>query len=92
MTKLIVASATTVVDTLATEIEREGGVADINVEHHITKFATEVISRLCFGSNYTSAEEIFSKLRILGDITSKTGTINALFPFMRFEIPLYIID
>ncbi|KAH7537003.1 hypothetical protein FEM48_Zijuj03G0045800 [Ziziphus jujuba var. spinosa] len=84
MTKLMVESASIVVNLLAAEIEKNGGVADINVEHHTTKFARDVISRLCFGSNYSAGEEIFSKLKVLGDITSKIGTINALFPIMKY--------
>ncbi|KAF3434070.1 hypothetical protein FNV43_RR25173 [Rhamnella rubrinervis] len=89
MTKMIVDSATIVVNLLATQIEREGGVADINVEYHTVKFGRSVISRLCFGSNHSLGEEIFSKFRVLVDITStKAGTINAIFPILRFEILL----
>ncbi|KAH7537006.1 hypothetical protein FEM48_Zijuj03G0046300 [Ziziphus jujuba var. spinosa] len=73
-----------VVDLFAAEIEKNGGVADINIEHHTTKFATNVISRLCFGDNYSAGDEIFSKHKVLGDITSKIGTINALFPLMKY--------
>ena len=88
MTQMIVDSATIVVNLLGAQIEREGGVADINVEYHTNKFVREVIARLCFGSNYFVGEEIFSKLRVLAHITSKIGIINALFPIMRFEILL----
>jgi cytochrome P450 len=85
MTKMMVDSATTVVYLLADQIEREGGVADINVEYHTTKFARDIISRLCFGSNHSLGEEIFSKFRDLLHLSStKANIINALFPILRY--------
>ncbi|KAF3441147.1 hypothetical protein FNV43_RR15058 [Rhamnella rubrinervis] len=82
---MIVDSATIVVNLLATQIERRGGVAGISVEYHTAKFGRSVISKLCFGSNHSLGEEIFSKFRVLVDVTStKAGTINAIFPILRY--------
>ncbi|KAK2975295.1 hypothetical protein RJ640_026803, partial [Escallonia rubra] len=52
-------------------IENQGGVADIKVDEHLRWFAGDVISKACFGSNFSRNGEIFSMLRALQDVTSK---------------------
>ncbi|KAH7515574.1 hypothetical protein FEM48_Zijuj10G0041100 [Ziziphus jujuba var. spinosa] len=62
MTKLMVESVeNTVVKPLISLIDGEGGVADVNVDEHMTNFARDVISRLCFGSNHSEGEGHFLK-------------------------------
>uniref|UniRef100_A0A7N2LHN0 Cytochrome P450 n=1 Tax=Quercus lobata TaxID=97700 RepID=A0A7N2LHN0_QUELO len=49
-------------------IESEGGVADVHVDEYMRSFSEDVISRACFGSNYSKGEEIFSKLNELQEL------------------------
>lgn len=87
MTKLMVESVeTTVVKPLISLIDREGGVADVNVDEYMTNFARDVISRLCFGSNHSEGEGIFLKIDALEEISSKQGPIHSIFPLLRFQI------
>ena len=52
-------------------IENEGGIAVIEIDKDLRSLSADIISRACFGSNYTQGEEIFLKLRDLGKIMSK---------------------
>ncbi|KAL0458977.1 UNVERIFIED_CONTAM: cytochrome [Sesamum latifolium] len=52
-------------------VEREGGLADINIDQDMRSFSGDVISRACFGSSYSKGEEIFMKLRELQEAASK---------------------
>ncbi|CAK9134892.1 unnamed protein product [Ilex paraguariensis] len=71
MTRLITDSAITLVSSWNGLIEAEGGVADIKIDNYLRSFSGDVISRACFGSNYSRGEEIFLRLRALQDIFSK---------------------
>ncbi|KAL1547246.1 cytochrome P450 714C2-like protein [Salvia divinorum] len=55
-----------------------GGIAEIKIDEYMRSFSGDVISRACFGSNFSKGEEIFLKLRALQEVTSKkvfaTGT------------------
>ncbi|GLT72006.1 hypothetical protein SLA2020_439800 [Shorea laevis] len=46
-------------------IESEGGVADVRIDEYLRSFSGDVISRACFGSNYSKWKEIFLKLGAL---------------------------
>ncbi|KAM7501684.1 hypothetical protein LguiB_000588 [Lonicera macranthoides] len=48
----------------------EGGTADVKIDKYMTSFSGDVISRVCFGSNYPKGEEIFSKFKALTAIAS----------------------
>ncbi|XVE75517.1 hypothetical protein DITRI_Ditri12bG0099900 [Diplodiscus trichospermus] len=63
-------SSVTLVDSWNRKIESEGGVADIKIDDYIRSFSGDVISRACFGSNYSKGEEIFLKLGDLKDAMS----------------------
>ena len=54
-----------------TKIEADGGIADIKIDQYMRSFSGDVISKACFGSNYTKGEEIFSRLRALEEAMSK---------------------
>ncbi|KAK2984959.1 hypothetical protein RJ640_006068 [Escallonia rubra] len=69
------------VDTWENMIEDQGGIADIKVDEHLRCFAGDVISRACFGSNFSRNGEIFSTLRALQDVTSK-AVLSANIPGM----------
>ena len=44
------------------KVECGRGIADIKVDEDFHSYAADVLSRACFGSNYTDGEEIFSKI------------------------------
>lgn len=69
---LIADSTFTVLNSWKSRIEAEGtGVADIRIDEYMRSFSGDVISRACFGSNYSRGEEIFLKLRALQEAMSK---------------------
>lgn len=69
-------------------VEEDGGLAEIKIDQYMRSFSGDVISRACFGSNYSKGEEIFLKLRALQEVSSKkllaTGT------GMRYYNPNFI--
>ncbi|CAK9161861.1 unnamed protein product [Ilex paraguariensis] len=71
MTNIITDSTITLLDTWNRMIEAEGGIADIKIDQHMRSFSGDVISRACFGSNYSKGEEIFHRLRTLQEAESK---------------------
>ena len=52
-------------------IENEGGIAVIEIDKDLRILFADIISRACFGSNYTQGEEIFLRLRTLEKIMSR---------------------
>ncbi|KAM1899961.1 hypothetical protein ACFX14_028961 [Malus domestica] len=72
MINLITESTTTLVNSWNSKIETaEGGIAEIKIDSYMRSFSGDVISRACFGSNYSKGEEIFHKLRNLQEAMSK---------------------
>lgn len=64
MIKLIVESSSKLVNSWNEKMDKEGSV-DLRIDEHMRCFSGDVISRACFGSNYSKGEEIFVKLRAL---------------------------
>ncbi|KAL6841427.1 hypothetical protein ACP4OV_028945 [Aristida adscensionis] len=52
-----------------------GGVAELAVDDAIRSFSFDVISRACFGGDYTRGREIFRRLRALSGLMSETSVI-----------------
>ncbi|CAA2979573.1 cytochrome P450 714C2-like [Olea europaea subsp. europaea] len=71
MITLVQGSTITLLNCWDNIVEAEGGLADINVDKHMRSFSGDVISRACFGSNYSKGEEIFLRLRALQEAASK---------------------
>ncbi|CAK9183291.1 unnamed protein product [Ilex paraguariensis] len=82
MTSTMVESSTILVNSWIHRIQSEGGVADIEIYEDIRRLSGEIISRACFGSNYSKGEEIFSKLRALQALVSDKSLLSAI-PGMR---------
>lgn len=58
--------------------------ADIKVDDCLHRFASDVICRACFGSNYSKGREIFFKIRVLEEsVTKRVLSIGGI-PGMRF--------
>ena len=79
---MIMESANTVLESWKSRIEAKGGVADMKIDQDMISFSGDVISRACFGSNYSDGEEIFNKLRALQKITSERILVTGI-PGMR---------
>ena len=86
---LMVESSITLVNSWTNLIESEGGVADVHVDEYMRSFSGDVISRACFGSNYSEGEEIFSKLNELQEFLSKKVFSSGI-PVLRFYFYLFI--
>ncbi|KAL4600212.1 hypothetical protein ACB092_11G182000 [Castanea dentata] len=71
MVNLMVDSTTSMLRSWESRIENEGGIADIKIKEHLRSLSADIISRACFGSNYSQGEEIFLKLNTLQGIMSK---------------------
>lgn len=71
MLKLMVDSTTSMVKSWESIIESEGGIAEIRVDKYMQSLAADVISRACFGSNYSRGQEIFLKFESLVQLMSK---------------------
>ncbi|KAL2486205.1 Cytochrome [Abeliophyllum distichum] len=71
MITMIQESTITLLNSWNDIVESEGGLADINIDKHMRSFSGDVISRACFGSNYSKGEEIFLRLRALQEAASK---------------------
>lgn len=66
-------------------IEAKCGIADIKIDQHMSSFSGDVISKACFGSNYSRGEEIFIKLRGLQESASKKF-LSIGIPGMRYAV------
>ncbi|XP_027091676.1 cytochrome P450 714C2 [Coffea arabica] len=83
MIKLVQESTMTLINSWNNIIEAKGGIADIKIDQHMRSFSGDVISKACFGRNYSSGEEIFFKLRALQEASSKK-VLSTGIPGMRY--------
>lgn len=82
MVNLIQDSTATMLESWKNIVKAEGGVADIKIDQYMRSFSGDVISRACFGSNFSKGEEIFLKLRALQESASKKILVTGI-PGMR---------
>ncbi|KAL6967891.1 hypothetical protein U1Q18_033700 [Sarracenia purpurea var. burkii] len=73
MMSLVTELAVIMVNSWKSRIEREGGTAEIKIDEEMSSFSGDVISRACFGSNYSKGEEIFKGLRAISNKVLVTG-------------------
>lgn len=71
MINLIQESSAAMVESWKGLVESNGGLAEIKIDEYMRSFSGDVISRACFGSNYSKGEEIFLRLRALQEISSR---------------------
>ncbi|KAK1570481.1 hypothetical protein Q3G72_002610 [Acer saccharum] len=83
MINLITESTMIIVKSLKSRVEKEGGIADIKIDDYMRSFSGDVISRACFGSNYSKGEEIFLKLTALQELMGKIAELLGI-PGMRY--------
>ncbi|XP_057724504.1 cytochrome P450 714C2-like [Arachis stenosperma] len=75
MMTMIGECATSLVNSWDDIIKENGGSANIKVDEYFREFSGDVISRACFGSNYSKGKQIFSKLEALQEILSKNSLL-----------------
>ncbi|KAK2386500.1 cytochrome P450 714C2 [Trifolium repens] len=63
---------------------QNGGVTDINIDEDLKIFSGNVISRACFGSDYSKGEEIFLKLGALQEVGLSWKNLSSVVPGMRY--------
>lgn len=71
----------------------EKGFADIKIDEDLRSLSADIISRACFGSNYSQGKHIFSKLRTLQKLmSSQTIGVPAsrYIQFMKTLLVLYL--
>jgi hypothetical protein len=73
MVNLMLDSTTSMLRTWESRVENEGGVSDIKIDEDLRSLSADILSRACFGSDYTQGEEIFLKLETLQKIMSNTN-------------------
>ncbi|KAK4376151.1 hypothetical protein RND71_006828 [Anisodus tanguticus] len=83
MINLVQDSALTLLSSWNIQIEAQGGTADIKIDADMRSFSGDVISKACFGSNFSKGEEIFFKLRALQEASSKR-VLSTGIPGMRY--------
>ncbi|KAF8407458.1 hypothetical protein HHK36_006591 [Tetracentron sinense] len=83
MVDLMRESTLALLNSWKSRIESEGGTGDINIDESMRSFSGDVISRACFGSNFSKGEEIFSRLRSLQEAMSKKSLTTGV-PGMRY--------
>nr|AYM55636.1 cytochrome p450 [Croton stellatopilosus] len=75
--------ATAMIRRWETQIESNGGVADISVDKDLKIVAADIISKACFGSSYSQGKQIFAKLKTLQESMSKQ---NIFFGIAHFRL------
>ncbi|KAF3445616.1 hypothetical protein FNV43_RR10792 [Rhamnella rubrinervis] len=72
MMSLMVDSTTSILRCWEDKIikSEEKGIADIKIDEDLRSLSADIISRACFGSNYSQGKHIFSKLRALQQLMS----------------------
>lgn len=80
MVHLMLESTTSMLRSWESRIENEG-VADIKVDGDLRSLSADILSKACFGSDYTKGEEIFVKIEILQKMLAKK---NVGVPGLRF--------
>nr|AYV88895.1 cytochrome P450 oxidase CYP714J5 [Polygala tenuifolia] len=73
MVNLMVDSTKALLTLWESMIERKGDTAEIRIDQDLRNLSADIISKACFGSNYIHGKEIFTSLRNLQNIMSKTS-------------------
>ncbi|KAF8007886.1 hypothetical protein BT93_K1778 [Corymbia citriodora subsp. variegata] len=71
MVDMMVESIVSMLEKWESHMEEAGGVASVRIDEDFKSLSAEMISKVCFGSNYAVGNEIFSKMLVLQDLLSK---------------------
>uniref|UniRef100_A0A8R7U4N1 Secologanin synthase n=1 Tax=Triticum urartu TaxID=4572 RepID=A0A8R7U4N1_TRIUA len=78
MIELIVGASVPLLEAWESMLDDAGGSKEIDVDGYLRNFSADVIARACFGSDFTTGEEIFHKLRQLQKAISQQDTLIGL--------------
>jgi hypothetical protein len=78
MIGLMVEASVPLLEAWESMLDNSGGIREIDVDGYMRNFSADVIARACFGSDFTTCEEIFSKLRQLQKAISQQDTLVGL--------------
>nr|ASB17945.1 cytochrome P450 CYP714E38 [Polygala tenuifolia] len=78
MYDLIVQSATVLVNKWDTQIDKTKGVGNFRIDDDLRNFSADVITRACFGSNYSKSQEIFLRIGDLRKVMVKKSFLLGL--------------
>lgn len=85
MVNVMVESATSLVSSWESMVEKGGGVVDIRIDQDLKRFAADVISKACFGSSYSKGQHIFARTSALQVAMAKKSLSG--FPALKY-LPL----
>jgi cytochrome P450 family 714 subfamily C len=83
MVNIVSESCESLVNLWSSKIEAEGGVAYMNIDEDMRRFSGNIISRACFGSDYSKGEQIFLKLEALQEVVCSWKNLSSAVPGMR---------
>ncbi|XP_042381258.1 cytochrome P450 714C2-like isoform X1 [Zingiber officinale] len=75
MVGLMVEAALLLSNSWGTLLEHSGDATEIVVDEELRRFSADVVSRACFGSSFADGKEIFSRLRKLQMVMSKSSML-----------------
>ncbi|KQJ89482.1 cytochrome P450 714C3 isoform X1 [Brachypodium distachyon] len=75
MIRIIEEASVPLLEGWETMLDNAGGSREIYVDDHLRNFSADVIAKACFGSDFTTGEEIFRKLRQLQTTLSKQDAL-----------------
>ncbi|KAM3312085.1 hypothetical protein ACQJBY_032216 [Aegilops geniculata] len=78
MIELIGEASVPLLEAWESMLDDAGGSREIDVDGYLRNFSADVIARACFGSDFTTGEEIFYKLRQLQKAISQQDTLVGL--------------
>ena len=71
MTSLMVDCMNSMLRLWEAKVENDGGQSEMNVDGYFRTMSSDIISKACFGSDYSKGKEIFEKIRALQVIMAK---------------------
>ncbi|KAJ9185524.1 hypothetical protein P3X46_005151 [Hevea brasiliensis] len=81
MLGLMEESVIAMIRTWLSQVEINGGVADITVDKDLKRVSADIISKACFGNSYSQGKQIFAKLEVLQGVMSKPSILFGLANF-----------
>lgn len=78
---LMVEATTSMLSSWEDRVNRSGGTAEISIDRYLRSLSADIISKAAFGSSYSQGKDIFSKIREVQKLMSKT--LHVGIPFSR---------
>lgn len=75
MADLMIEAAILLLNSWESLLEHSGDNTEIVVDEELRKFSADVVSRACFGSSFADGKEIFSRIRKLQMVLSKSSML-----------------